>query len=59
MSTYKEFVQAEMDTDEELKGPFCPFNSPKFGHGYCNDAYTNKCFRCDESKEGYILSQKE
>ena len=59
MATYHEFVDDILDTIDELKGPFCPFNSPKFGHGYCNGAYSEQCYKCDESKESYILSQKE
>ena len=62
MKSYKEYVQEELDTDPELQGPFCPFNSPGFGHGYCNDAYTQKCFDCRESKAGYVsahLSKKK
>ena len=53
MKSYREFVQEELDTDPELTGPFCPFNSPTFGHGYCNKAYSTVCFGCKESLDVY------
>ena len=52
MKTYRQYVEEELHTDSELQGPFCPFNSPKFGHGYCNKAYSTECFGGEESKAG-------
>ena len=53
MKTYRQYVEEELHTDPEMQRPFCPFNSPKFGHGYCNKAYSTECFGCEESKAGY------
>ena len=58
LKTYREFVQEELDSDPELQGPFCPFNSPRFGHGYCNKAYSTECFGCKESLDGYDAAIK-
>lgn len=46
MDDFKEFVARRLAADE--REPFCPFNGPD-KIGYCNIAYSDHCYHCDES----------
>lgn len=36
--------------------PFCPF---AMHGGYCNDAYSGKCYPCEMSWLGWVVDHKE
>lgn len=46
--TYHEYVEQRITDPSEYAGPFCPFSI-----GYCNDAYTGKCYLCAESRRAF------
>ena len=48
MESFTEFVAGGLRGKE--REPFCPFGSV---HGYCNTAYSNHCYHCDDAKEAY------
>lgn len=50
---YKEFVKQRISIPIEEAEPFCPF-----GISYCNDAYSEKCYSCQESWNEYIVNTK-
>ena len=45
--SYEEFVSARINTDDPE--PVCPFS----GISYCNDAYSEACYKCDTSRAEY------
>lgn len=51
--TYKEFVESRIECDPEEQEPFCPF-STKNCMGYCNCAYSESCYNCEESLGEYV-----
>lgn len=49
---FKNYVQKRLaNPDPE---PFCPFPTAS---GYCNDAYSSKCYCCVNSLDDYICSK--
>ncbi len=48
---FRDWVMSVFDQEEE-KGPFCPFRGPNH-IGYCNVAYTDRCFTCEEAIGAY------
>ena len=52
--TYKEFVERRLEEDEDEPRPVCPFVGGK-KMGYCDSAYTARCYACDESLDEYIF----
>ena len=42
--TYEEFVNRRISIQPEEMEPFCPF-----GVGYCDNAYSDKCYGCEDS----------
>ena len=54
--TYKEFVRRRITpSDPEEREPFCPFSTPNC-MGYCNVAYSESCYSCEESLGEYVLN---
>ena len=53
MTTYKEFVEKTNNVPFDCQEPFCPFGSDEFGHGYCDQAYSETCYGCKESLNVY------
>ncbi len=45
--TKEEFMEWLQGISEDELEPFCPFNHPWFGHGYCNVAYSMHCYDCE------------
>ena len=39
--TFEEFVKQKNDVPADETEPFCPF-----GHGFCDQAYTDACYDC-------------
>lgn len=52
--TYQEFVEERIQCDPDDREPFCPFNSPNC-MGYCNTAYSESCYCCEESLCEYAM----
>ena len=52
--TYQEFVEQriEIGPDDERE-PFCPFRTPNC-MGYCDVAYSEYCYSCEESLGEYV-----
>jgi len=40
--------------DDVESEPFCPFGSPLFKFGYCDVAYSDRCYSCEESRNAYL-----
>jgi hypothetical protein len=53
MLTYREFVGRTIGVPPDCQEPFCPFGSKEFGHGWCDDAYSDQCYGCKESLSVY------
>jgi predicted Fe-S protein YdhL (DUF1289 family) len=55
--TFRQFVDQritlENKDDEE---PFCPFHSPNC-MGYCNVAYSDACYGCEEAMGEYVMQE--
>lgn len=45
---YEDFVRKTIDVPREETEPFCPFTI-----GYCDVAYSEFCFICQESWKGF------
>ncbi len=53
MIEYEEFVKRRIiDTPYEEVELFCPFSGDRL-IGYCNSAYSNLCYRCEEPRAEY------
>lgn len=48
MDEFERFVKDRLIVEGE-KRPICPFFGPE-KVGYCGAAYSNYCYRCDESR---------
>lgn len=55
--TYKEFVEERVAISPDDMEPFCPFDSVN-KMGYCNVAYSEHCYNCDESLDEYIMRKE-
>ena len=55
--TFRQFVDRritlENPDDEE---PFCPFHTP-YCMGYCNSAYSDACYGCEEAFGEYVMKE--
>ena len=55
--TFRQFVDRritlENPDDEE---PFCPFRTPSC-MGYCNSAYSDACYGCEEALGEYVMKE--
>ena len=49
MEPFKTFVKNTLENGQELE-PFCPF----IFSGYCNDAYSDKCYICEHAVKDYL-----
>ena len=47
MESFTEFVAGGLRGKE--REPFCPFGTS----GYCDIAFSNHCYNCDDAKEAY------
>lgn len=45
---FKKFVSNVLDNQEPE--PFCPF----IFSGYCNDAYSERCYHCEHAVKDYL-----
>ena len=48
--SYEDYVKTRLEKKPE---PFCPFSIC-----YCNDAYSNKCYGCEESRKDYEVQSE-
>lgn len=53
---FRKWVLSVFDQEEE-KRPFCPFCGPNH-IGYCNVAYTDRCFTCEEAIGAYDCANR-
>ena len=51
MDDFVQFMAWLKSVPADEMEPFCPFNDPWFGHGYCDAAYSEKCYECEFRKE--------
>ena len=57
--TYQKFVGKRITLSErEEREPFCPFSTPNC-MGYCNSAYSEFCYSCEESLGEYVLKHSD
>lgn len=45
---FKKFIKNVLEDSEPE--PFCPF----IFSGYCNDAYSDKCYHCEHAAKDYL-----
>ena len=50
---FEEYVRLMIDVPKEDMEPVCPFHGLDWG-GECNNAYTNKCYKCHIAEKDYI-----
>ena len=52
LDAFRTFVKNTLDNPNPE--PFCPFTFS----GYCNDAYSNRCYQCEYAVKDYLRMEK-
>ena len=55
--TFRQFVDQRITLEnEDEEEPFCPFHTPDC-MGYCNSAYSDACYGCEEAFGEYVMKE--